>query len=266
MATGPTLSELTARQFLGQLETSLAIYADAMEAEPAALPGRRELMRRHAGYPAFRALQARIPPLSDPGDRPDSHPGSQPGDEAASSQAASDHASDQPAHPPAQARTGIRDLVRPRNSKNTPDPAPVDAYQVIGFAYGFHGQAGQWWYDAVWHAIAKSLGPGRAAVWLADSFEIAEVHVYSQYQRGGVGTAMLLNLTADRPERTAVLSTPDRDSTARRLYRRLGFVELLTGYSFPGGSPPYIVMGAELPLRAATGKPARSPEASPSIS
>jgi ribosomal protein S18 acetylase RimI-like enzyme len=247
MATGPSLSELTARQFLGQLETSLAIYADAMEAEPATLPGRRELMRRHAGYPSFRALQARILPQGHIEDQ-------------------SGHQNDRPADPPAQARSGIRDLVRPRSSKSHPDPGPSPDGQVVGFAYGFHGQAGQWWYDAVWHAIARSLGAGRAAVWLADSFEIAEVHVYKQYQRGGVGTAMLLNLTADRPERTAVLSTPDRDSTARRLYRRLGFAELLTGYSFPGGSPPYIVMGAELPLRAATGKPARSPEASPSIS
>ena len=160
--------------------------------------------------------------------------------------------------------------MRSKSSKNAPPPAPALAPapdgQVVGFAYGFHGQAGQWWYDAVWHAISRSLGAGRAAVWLADSFEIAEVHVYQQHQRGGIGTAMLLSLTAGRPERTAVLSTPDRDSTARRLYRRLGFTELLTGYSFPGGSPPYIVMGAELPLRTGAGELTRSPEASPSIS
>ncbi len=213
MATRPILCDLTARQFLGQLETSLAIYADAMDAEPSTLPGRRELMRRHAGYPAFRSLQALIQP-----------------------------------------QEGARATSQPNHS------------EVAGFAYGFHGQSGQWWYDAVWHALARAHGVGRAAVWLADSFEIAEVHVYPRYQRGGIGTAMLLSLTAGRPERTAVLSTPDRDSTARRLYRRMGFTELITGYSFPGGSPPYIVMGAELPLRAPTGELARSPAASPSIS
>jgi GNAT superfamily N-acetyltransferase len=232
MATGFTLSELTARQFLGQLETSLAIYADAMEAEPSTLPGRRELMRRHAGYPAFRALQTLSQPAADPAVAP--------------------------ADP----------LPRPWHTRKarTAAPPPNPDSQVVGFAYGFHGQSGQWWYDAVWHAIARSAGAGRAAVWLADSFEIAEVHVYKQFQRGGIGTAMLLSLTADRPERTAVLSTPDRDSTARRLYRRLGFTELLTGYSFPGGSPPYIVMGAELPLRTEAGGLTRSPAASPSIS
>lgn len=119
---------------------------------------------------------------------------------------------------------------------------------VVGFAYGFHGQGGQWWYDAVWSALVHVAGIRPATRWLADCLEIAEVHVLKWHQRGGIGTTMLMNLTSGRPEPTAVLSTPDTDSTARRLYRRMGFCDLLTGYSFPGGSPPYAVMGAPLPL------------------
>ena len=46
-----------------------------------------------------------------------------------------------------------------------------------------------------------------------------------------------------------MLSTQDADSPARRLYRRLGFADLLTGYCFPGTPVPYAVMGATLPLR-----------------
>ncbi|MHB1595941.1 MAG: GNAT family N-acetyltransferase [Streptosporangiaceae bacterium] len=120
---------------------------------------------------------------------------------------------------------------------------------VVGFAYGFRGQGGQWWYDAVWSVLARSAGARVAADWLADCMEIAEVHVRTEHQRAGIGSAMLMALTAGRTERTAVLSTPDRDTTARRLYRRVGFGDLLTGFSFPGGSPPYAVMGAVLPLR-----------------
>jgi GNAT superfamily N-acetyltransferase len=202
MARLTMLSELTSKQFLGEIETSLAIYADAMEVDASWLPGRRDLMRRHAGYPAFRALQAK----------------------------------------------------------------DVSDEQIVGFAYGFHGQGGQWWYDAVWTALAGSAGISSAASWLADCLEIAEVHVYKTHQRAGIGTRMLTALTSGRPERTAVLSTPDRDSTARRLYRRMGFSELLAGYNFPGGSPPYVVMGAELPLRDPTAAPIRPLSASPSIS
>jgi GNAT superfamily N-acetyltransferase len=202
VTTGTIVSGLTSRQFLGEIDAAVAIYANAMEADPAMLPGRRELMRRHAGFSDFRALLARS--------TEDNH--------------------------------------------------------IVGFAYGFHGQAGQWWYDSVWTALSSTLGLASAASWLADCFEVAEVHVDKQHQRGGIGTRMLTMLTHNRPERTALLSTPDRDTTARRLYRRLGFSELVTGYSFPGGSPPYILMGVELPLRDPTADPIRPLSASPSIS
>jgi GNAT superfamily N-acetyltransferase len=178
------LSELGREEFLGGLEGLLAIYASAMDADAASLPSRRELMRRHASYPSFRAWTAR-------------------------------------------------------------DPL---AGEVVGFAYGFHGQGGQWWYDVVWAELARYAGARNAAAWMADCMEIAEVHVRPQDQRLGIGTSLILALTGARAEPTVVLSTPDRDSTARRLYRRMGFSDLLTGFSFPGGSPPYAVMGAGLPL------------------
>jgi hypothetical protein len=93
--------------------------------------------------------------------------------------------------------------------------------------------------------------------------EVAEVHVHAASQHGGIGTRLLMTLTSGRPERTAVLSTPDSETTARRLYRRLGFRDLLTGYSFPGGSPPYAVMGAVLPLSDSAADGARSRSATP---
>jgi GNAT superfamily N-acetyltransferase len=158
-------------------------------------------MRRHAGYPAFKALQARSAP-----------PG-----------------------------------------------------QTLGFSYGFHGEPGQWWYDAVWAALGRRIGPTLTESWLADCVEVAEVHVRKDQQRCGIGTRMLTALTAGRPERTALLSTPDRETTARRLYRRLGFCDLLTGYSFPGGSPPYAVMGAVLPLRDPVAAASLPRSASPSL-
>lgn len=190
MATTAALFELGPGEFLGEIDVMLDIYADAMDADVSLLPGRRELMRRHSGYPGFRALQVLA--------------------------------------------GSTRDDPRGR---------------VLGFGYGFHGQPGQWWYDAVSGVLARTLGAELAREWLADSLEIAEVHVRTGEQHRGLGTRMLTALTAGRTERTAMLSTPDRDTTARRLYRRMGFADLVTGYSFPGGSPPYAVMGALLPLR-----------------
>lgn len=128
-------------------------------------------------------------------------------------------------------------------------PAATDPEQVIGFAYGFHGGRGQWWHDLVHGALAAAHGGDAARAWTDDSFEIAEVHVHPAYQAHGIGQAMMRQLTAGRPERTSLLSTPDADTRARRLYHRLGFVDLLTGFIFAGTGPPYAVMGTELPLR-----------------
>jgi ribosomal protein S18 acetylase RimI-like enzyme len=199
MVTAAALCDLGPREFLGDIDVLLAIYADAMDADAALLPGRRELMRRHAAYPHFKALQMRALGYADD-----------------------------------------------------------DPRAVLGFSYGFRGEPGQWWYDAVAVALSRTIGPSLTTRWLADCVEIAEVHVRTDQQRRGIGSRMLTALTAGRPERTAMLSTPDRDTTARRLYRRMGFTDLLTGYSFPGGSPPYAVMGAALPLAdpvAAAGLP-----------
>ncbi len=201
MSTATALRELSPAEFLGELDSLLAIYADAMAAEPGLLPGRRELMRRHAGYPAFRAVAARTEP----------------------------------------------------------------AGPLVGFSYGFHGLGGQWWYDTVRAALHSAAGPAATQAWLADCVEVAELHVLRPHQRMGLGSRMLLAVTSGRPERTVLLSTPDHESPARRLYRRAGFADLLTGYSFPGGSPPYAVMGAVLPLRDPAAADRRSQPASPSI-
>jgi ribosomal protein S18 acetylase RimI-like enzyme len=128
---------------------------------------------------------------------------------------------------------------------------------VIAFAYGFHGEGGQWWHDLVSLAVANVLGRQAADGWLGDSFEIAEVHVLPAYQGHGTGLAMMRRLAAGRPERTAVLSTMDADTPARRLYRGLGFSDLLAGFAFAGTEAPYAIMGAPLPLREDSPRPPR---------
>jgi ribosomal protein S18 acetylase RimI-like enzyme len=134
------------------------------------------------------------------------------------------------------------------------DPAASPGMEIAGFTYGFHGAHGQWWHDMVASALAvvrTTSGTTAATAWLADSFEVAELHVRPAYQGAGIGRSLLLRLLSDRPEQTALLSTQDAESKARRLYRGVGFTDLLTGFRFSGGEPPYAVMGATLPLRPA---------------
>lgn len=145
--------------------------------------------------------------------------------------------------------------------------------QLAGFTYGFHGETGQWWHDMVAAALAsrsaavvtaaEATGPGITGPggWLDDSFEVAELHVLPRWQGNGIGRSLLLTVADGRPERTAVLSTADAPTRARRLYRAVGFTDLLTDFRFSGSEPPYAVMGATLPLAADTAL-SRSPSPS----
>ncbi|TDD82450.1 GNAT family N-acetyltransferase [Actinomadura rubrisoli] len=127
---------------------------------------------------------------------------------------------------------------------------PGLAGPVQGFAYGFHGSRGQWWHDVVCQALADREGQEHAETWMEDPFEVAELHVHPHAQGRGLGRALLTALCEGRQERTVVLSTLDvrPETPARRLYRSVGMVDLLTGYEFPGGGPLYAVMGGTLPL------------------
>jgi GNAT superfamily N-acetyltransferase len=170
-------------------------------------------MERHARHPGFAAIVALAPPDTGP-----------------------------PAGRPGPGAPGGTWAAR------SPAVAGPAGAQIAAFAYGFRGAPGQWWHDVVAAGVTAAAGPAAATRWLADAVEIAEVHVRPAYQQQGIGRRLLLALTAARPERTAVLSTQDSNTPARRLYHSLGFTDLLASFSFPGGGPPYAVMGAPLPL------------------
>ncbi len=128
-----------------------------------------------------------------------------------------------------------------------------DPARIVAFTYGFRGVPGQWWHDVVRGGVTAAAGPAAAAEWLDYVLEIAEVHVHPDFQARGIGRRMVVTLTEGRGERTAVLSTRDASTPARKLYRSLGFTDLLTDFLFPGGGPPYAVMGAVLPLAGSDG-------------
>jgi GNAT superfamily N-acetyltransferase len=117
-----------------------------------------------------------------------------------------------------------------------------DGDEVVGFGYGYHGRAGDWWHDIV----ARALGRHDARTWLSDCFELAELHVRPDHHGRGIGRRILETVLAEARGTTVVLSTHDRESPARQLYRSVGFVDLLAGFVFPGSSEVYVVMGKRL--------------------
>jgi ribosomal protein S18 acetylase RimI-like enzyme len=126
--------------------------------------------------------------------------------------------------------------------------ATVDDDRLVGFAYGYRSRPGQWWHEQV----RAGLDTESYAEWMTDCFELVELHVMPWAQGRGLGEAQLTALLDGVKRRTVALSTPEGESRAWRLYRRMGFVDLLRNYDFPGDDRPFAVLGRALPM-ASTG-------------
>jgi ribosomal protein S18 acetylase RimI-like enzyme len=117
---------------------------------------------------------------------------------------------------------------------------------LVGFGYGYTTRPGQWWHDLVRRALVRE----HAESWLDNAFELSELHVLPGYQGSGIGRRVLAELAGALPHSAMLLSTPDSDTRAFRLYRDTGFVDLARNYLFPGDGRPFAVLGARLPLGA----------------
>ena len=96
------------------------------------------------------------------------------------------------------------------------------AGRVMGFAYGYTGQRGQWWSDHV----AERVAAGLADEWVGGHFEFVELAVDPAEQGRGVGQALATALLSGVGHDRALLSTFNDDRPAVRLYRRLGWTRL----------------------------------------
>ncbi|MCU1587441.1 MAG: GCN5-related N-acetyltransferase [Frankiales bacterium] len=123
--------------------------------------------------------------------------------------------------------------------------AAVQGEQLVGIAYGYLGGPGQWWHDHVKAAI-QERDPELAGSWLRHAFEVCELHVRPPLHGQGVGRELLLQLLAGTDAATAVLTTPDAETRARRFYRAGGWVELVRGVRFPGDPRSFAVLGLRL--------------------
>jgi ribosomal protein S18 acetylase RimI-like enzyme len=125
--------------------------------------------------------------------------------------------------------------------------AAFDADALVGVGYGYRGAPGQWWYDEVHRGLMR-VNPAAAQRELADYFELTELHVHPGAQGRGIGKALLVELLSRVDAPRALLSTPEGPTRAWRLYRRLGFTDLLRHYHFTGDSREFAVLGRTLPL------------------
>ncbi|ASR37527.1 acetyltransferase [Prauserella marina] len=119
---------------------------------------------------------------------------------------------------------------------------------LVGLAYGYRGSQGQWWHEQVRRGLTGEDGEQAAQRWLSDYFELTEIHVRPDRQGKGTGEDLLRGLVEDVSQENVLLSTPEGTSRAWKLYRRLGFVDVLRDYCFAGDPRPFAILGRSLPL------------------
>lgn len=113
---------------------------------------------------------------------------------------------------------------------------------VAGFAYGYTGIPGQWWYDTV----SAAIGPELTLKWMAHYFELVELAVAPIAQGQGIGGKLHDTLLSGLPHRTALLSAYPEATDALRLYRNREWQVIRERLTFPGADRTPVLMGLEL--------------------
>jgi ribosomal protein S18 acetylase RimI-like enzyme len=123
---------------------------------------------------------------------------------------------------------------------------------LLGVAYGYSGAPDQWWQQQVLQGLRRGgIADAEIDRLMTSYFELTELHILPEAQGRGLGEALARRLLAGRPERNVLLSTPEirgEGNRAWRLYRRLGFTDVVRGYHFAGDPRPFAVLGRPLPL------------------
>lgn len=103
-----------------------------------------------------------------------------------------------------------------------------DGSTVVGFAWGYVGQRGQYWSDLVVAALPSPL----ADEWVGGHFEVAELGVLPAWRGLGIGSALLDALLQGRAGRSLLSTKDDPSDSAVRLYLGTGWQRL--GLLSPG--------------------------------
>lgn len=136
-------------------------------------------------------------------------------------------------------------------TSDEPGEDPTEA-PMVGIAYGYCGAPDQWWQQQVVAGLRRSGADAAHITALMTSyFELTELHILPLAQGRGLGEALIRQLLAGRGEDHVLLSTPEINGEANRawrLYRRLGFSDVIRGYHFSGDPRAFAILGRALPL------------------
>ncbi len=151
-----------------------------------------------------------------------------------------------------EVRRGLRRAGRPARS-TAGGLFGAGLGRLLGDTGASHGSAGGP-IPAAAVTGATDLDPwpldGDPESYLADYFELTELHVRTDAQGHGLGHSLLRRLLERADAGHVLLSTPEAPVPTRAwgLYRRCGFRDLLRHHRFSSDPRPFAVLGRTLPL------------------
>lgn len=149
-------------------------------------------------------------------------------------------------------RPGWKAVAAVESPDGSTAPEALAVAPMLGIAYGYCGAPDQWWQQQVVQGLQRGGTADARIRELTDNyFELTELHIDPRQQGRGLGEALTRRLLAGRNEAHVLLSTPEINGEANRawrLYRRLGFADVIRGYHFAGDPRPFAILGRALPL------------------
>ncbi len=97
-----------------------------------------------------------------------------------------------------------------------------EGQRLVGFAWGYVGQPGQYWSDWVIRGLPQDV----TSQWVGGHFEFVELAVLPDFRRHGLGRRLHDVLLDGVPTDRALLSTDNADTPAVRLYTSHGWRKL----------------------------------------
>jgi GNAT superfamily N-acetyltransferase len=113
---------------------------------------------------------------------------------------------------------------------------------LAGFAFGHTLLPGNSW----WDNVPPVMDEAARERWLKDCWVLVEFGVSPAWQGQGIGGQLHDTVLAGLPHATAILSTPQLETNALALYRKRGWVTLLSDFSFPDVPGQFLILGKDL--------------------
>lgn len=220
------LIDLSPADMQRRLGDALSVYVDAMRYPRGTEDQRASMWLEHTRRPGWKAVACVEAPAAE--------------------------GTPERARTPAPLESPARAEAQARTEDTAADAPALSSAPMLGVAYGYCGAPDQWWQQQVVAGLRRTgTDNQRISELLTSYFELTELHIHPRAQGRGLGEALIRRLLEDRSEQHVLLSTPEINGEANRawrLYRRLGFTDVIRGYHFAGDPRAFAILGRALPL------------------